>query len=82
MTKDAVVDEVVDFLGVRYAVIAGLRTETGPERLVIAYPENYSAISSLDPPLSRSASPRARRRLQVAELPCRPLSLTSECWKQ
>jgi hypothetical protein len=39
MTKDAVVDEVVDFLGVRYAVIAGLRTETGPERLVIAYPE-------------------------------------------
>src|SRR5260370_7301094 len=38
MTEDAVVNEVVDSSDVRYAVIAGLRTETGPERLVIAYP--------------------------------------------
>ena len=29
---------VVDSSGMQYAVIAGLRTETGPERLVIAYP--------------------------------------------
>jgi hypothetical protein len=33
------VSEVVDYSGVHYAVIAGLRTETGPERFVIAYPD-------------------------------------------
>jgi hypothetical protein len=33
---------MIDSLGVRYAVIAGLRTETGPERLVIAYPNEKS----------------------------------------
>ena len=33
---------VVDSTGVQYAVIAGLRTETGPERLVIAYPNEKS----------------------------------------
>jgi len=31
------VNEVVDSSSLQYAVIAGLRTETGPERLVIAY---------------------------------------------
>jgi len=36
------VNELVDSSGVRYAVIAGLRTETGPERLVIAYPNEKS----------------------------------------
>jgi hypothetical protein len=36
------VNEVVDSSGVHYAVIAGLRTETGPERLVIAYPNEES----------------------------------------
>lgn len=30
-------NELVDSSGMQYAVIAGLRTETGPERLVIAY---------------------------------------------
>lgn len=35
-------NEVVDSSDVRYAVIAGLRTETGPERLVIAYPNEES----------------------------------------
>jgi hypothetical protein len=33
---------MIDSLGVRYAVIAGLRTGTGPERLVIAYPNEKS----------------------------------------
>ena len=33
---------VVDSSGMQYAVIAGLRTETGPERLVIAYPNEKS----------------------------------------
>jgi hypothetical protein len=37
MTEDAVVNDMVDS-GVQYAVIAGLRTETGPERLVVSYP--------------------------------------------
>jgi hypothetical protein len=37
-TEDAVVNEMVDSSGMQYAVIAGPRTETGPERLVIAYP--------------------------------------------
>ena len=35
-------NKVVDSTGVKYAVIAGLRTETGPERLVIAYPNQES----------------------------------------
>jgi hypothetical protein len=37
-----VVKEVVDSAGVQYAVIAGLRTDTGPERLVISYPNEES----------------------------------------
>jgi hypothetical protein len=36
------VNEMVDSSGECYAVIAGLRTETGPERLVIAYPNEKS----------------------------------------
>jgi len=36
------VNELVDSSGVQYAIIAGLRTETGPERLVIAYPNEKS----------------------------------------
>ena len=35
-------NEMVDDSDVRYAVVAGLRTETGPERLVIAYPNEKS----------------------------------------
>jgi hypothetical protein len=42
VTEDAVVKQMVDSSGVQYAVIAGLRTETGPERLVIAYPNEAS----------------------------------------
>src|SRR6202158_6000876 len=42
LTEDAVVNGVVDSTGVHYAVIAGLRTETGPERPVIAYPNEKS----------------------------------------
>jgi len=36
------VNDVVDSSSVQYAVIAGLRTETGSERLVIAYPNEES----------------------------------------
>jgi hypothetical protein len=35
--EDAVVKELLDFSGVQYAAIEGLRTETGHERIVIAY---------------------------------------------
>ena len=35
-------NQMVDSSGVRYAVIDGLRTETGPERLVIPYPNEAS----------------------------------------
>jgi hypothetical protein len=41
-TEDAVVNEMVDSSGMQYAVIAGPRTETGPERLVIAYSNEKS----------------------------------------
>ena len=34
--------ELVNFSGVQYAVIEALRTETGPERFVIAYPNEQS----------------------------------------
>jgi len=40
--EDAVVNELVDFSGVQYAVIEGLHTETGHERIVIAYPNEQS----------------------------------------
>jgi hypothetical protein len=36
------VNAVVDFADVRYAVIEGLQTETGHERIVIAYPNEKS----------------------------------------
>ena len=39
-------NNALDSSGVQYAVIAGLRTETGPERLVIAYP-NEQALRDL-----------------------------------
>jgi len=48
LTEDAVVNELVNSSGVQYAVIAGLRTETGPERLVIAYPNEKSLRDFLD----------------------------------
>lgn len=35
-------NQMLDSSGMQYAVIAGLRTETGPERLVIAYPNEKS----------------------------------------
>ena len=40
--EDVVVNQMLDSSGMRYAVIAGLRTETGPERLVIAYANEKS----------------------------------------
>jgi hypothetical protein len=36
------VNELVDFSGVQYAVIEGLHTESGHERIVIAYPNEQS----------------------------------------
>jgi hypothetical protein len=36
------VNQMLDSSGMQYAVIAGLRTETGPERLVIAYANEKS----------------------------------------
>jgi hypothetical protein len=44
--EDAVVNEAVDSSGVQYAIIAALRTETGPERLVIEY-TNQESLSDL-----------------------------------
>jgi hypothetical protein len=40
--EDTVVNQMLDSSGMQYAVIAGLCTETGPERLVIAYPNEKS----------------------------------------
>jgi hypothetical protein len=42
VTEDAVVNAVVDFTNVRYALIEGFRTETGHEHIVIAYPNEKS----------------------------------------
>jgi hypothetical protein len=44
------VNQVVDSSGVQYAVIAGLRTETGPERLVISYANEESLRDLLATP--------------------------------
>jgi len=38
----AVMNKLIDFSSVQYAVIEALRTETGPERFVIAYPNEKS----------------------------------------
>jgi hypothetical protein len=35
-------NKLIDFSSVQYAVIEALRTETGPERFVIAYPNERS----------------------------------------
>ena len=40
--EGAVMKELIDFSRVQYAVIEALRTETGPERFVIAYPNEQS----------------------------------------
>jgi len=40
--EDAVVNELLDFSDVQYAVIEGPHTETGHERLVIAYPNEQT----------------------------------------
>src|ERR1700739_657958 len=50
VTEDEVVTEAVDSMGMQYAVIAGLRTETGPERFVIAYPNEESLRDLLAAP--------------------------------
>jgi hypothetical protein len=43
------VKQMVDSSGMQYAVIAGLRTGTGPERLVIAYPNEKSLHDLIAP---------------------------------
>ena len=40
--EGAVMKELIDFSSVQYAVIEALHTETGPERFVIAYPNELS----------------------------------------
>ena len=40
--EGAVMKELINFSSVHYAVIEALRTETGPERFVIAYPNEQS----------------------------------------
>jgi hypothetical protein len=77
------VNNVVDSVGVKYAVIAGLRTETGPERLVIAYP-NQESLRDLIAAPSIIAIGFSSREEAVAggRAPVRRLSLTSKCRKQ
>lgn len=64
-------NELVDFSSVQYAVIAGLRTETGPERLVIAYPNEKSlrdliaAASIIDLGFSSREEAAARSKASV-----------------
>jgi hypothetical protein len=76
--EDAVVNESVDSSGVQYAVIAGLRTETGPERLVIAYPNEKSLRDLLAAPSilavgfsSREDAVAGSRAQRPAAISCR-----------
>jgi hypothetical protein len=75
VTEDAVVNTVVDSSSVHYAVIAGLRTETGPERLVIAYSNEASLRDLIAAPsiLATGFSSReeavAGRRVSVLTAP-------------
>jgi hypothetical protein len=75
------VKEVVDSAGVRYAIIAGLRTETGPERLVIAYPNEESLRDLIAAPSivalgfsSREEAAASNRASAPAAAACEQLS--------
>lgn len=79
-------NKVVDSSGVHYAVIAGPRTETGPERLVIAYPNEEALRDLISAPSiiamgfcsaaeaiagSRASIPTAATHLRISEAaPC------------
>jgi hypothetical protein len=45
-----VVNKLVDFLEIQYAVIEALRTEAGPERFVIAYRNEQSLHDTMAAP--------------------------------
>jgi hypothetical protein len=82
-TEDAVVNEVVDSSGVQYAVIAGLRTETGPERLVIGYPNEESLRDLIAAPSIIAVGFSSREQaVAVAEFASRRPPLTSQYRKQ
>jgi hypothetical protein len=72
------VNEVVDSSGVRYAVIAGLRTETGPERLVIAYPNEESLRDLIAAPSIVAVGFSSREDAVAGSRACVPTAVTCQ----
>lgn len=74
-------NEVVDSAGIQYAVIAGLRTETGFERLVIAYPNEESLRDLIAAPsilaLGFSSREEAVAGVMRTDTPRRPMAEAS-----
>jgi hypothetical protein len=69
------VNEVVDSSGVHYAVIAGLRTETGTERLVIAYPSEESLRDLIATPSIIAIGFSTREEAVAGSRACVPTSV-------
>jgi hypothetical protein len=72
------VNQVVDSSGVQYAVIAGLRTETGPERLVIAYPNEESLRDLIAAPSIISVGFSSREDAVAGSRACVPTAVTCQ----
>jgi hypothetical protein len=70
--EDAVVSEMVDSSGMQYAVIAGPRTETGPERLVIAYSNEKSLRDLIAAPSIIAVGFFSREEAVSGIRPCLP----------
>jgi len=70
------VNQMVDSSGVRYAVIAGLRTETGPERLVIAYPNEASLRDLIAAPSILAVGFSSREEAVADGRACVPTSVS------
>ena len=65
-------NEMVDSSSMRYAVIAGSRTETGPERLVIAYSNEKSLRDLIEASSIMAVGFSSREEAVSGNRPCLP----------
>jgi len=72
------VNELVDFSGVRYAVIKVLHTETGHERIVIAYPNEQSLRDLIAAPSIVAFGFASRKEATAASRACFPTTVACQ----
>jgi hypothetical protein len=73
--KDWVVNELVDLSDVQYAVIEGLHTETGHERIVIAYPNEQSLRDLIAAPAIIASGFSSREEAVAGSRACVPTAV-------